>query len=289
VIPIKVEKDKKNRAVALIIADCVFEDNIPKPIKGTEKRIETDLIVSAIGQSPDIEGIEELGNEHGFFDVDEFYRHKTKEGHFVAGDIIRPHLLTTAIGQGSIASESIRSYFENKDFKRRPKVDVHHFDLLDKLRETNLSPDDYEAPTHTPDMLRGTDHSKAVVHNYEDRSGHEIIPSNELFLGHFKHEDRVKRGEAVPTGDDVIDHYEDRIIGLTEEEAIKEASRCMSCGMCFECDNCVIYCPQDAVFRVKKDVATLGRYVDTDYNKCIGCHICADVCPTGYIKMGLGE
>ena len=76
---------------------------------------------------------------------------------------------------------------------------------------------------------------------------------------------------------------------LTEEDAIKEANRCMSCGMCFECDNCVIYCPQDAVFRVKKDEATLGRYVDTDYNKCIGCHICADVCPTGYIKMGLGE
>ena len=47
-------------------------------------------------------------------------------------------------------------------------------------------------------------------------------------------------------------------VGLTEEDAIKEASRCMSCGMCFECDNCVIYCPQDAVFRVKKDVATMG-------------------------------
>ena len=32
-----------------------------------------------------------------------------------------------------------------------------------------------------------------------------------------------------------------------------------------------------------------GRYVDTDYAKCIGCHICADVCPSGYIQMGLGE
>jgi glutamate synthase (NADPH/NADH) small chain len=29
--------------------------------------------------------------------------------------------------------------------------------------------------------------------------------------------------------------------------------------------------------------------VDTDYSRCIGCHICADVCPTGYIQMGLGE
>ena len=46
---------------------------------------------------------------------------------------------------------------------------------------------------------------------------------------------------------------------------------------------------QTAVFRVKKDKATTGRYVDTDYTKCIGCHICADVCPTGYIQMGLGE
>ena len=63
----------------------------------------------------------------------------------------------------------------------------------------------------------------------------------------------------------------------------------MSCGMCFECDNCVIYCPQDAVFRVKKDSKTLGRYVDTDYTKCIGCHICSDVCPTGYIDMAIGK
>ena len=289
VMPIKIEKDKNNRATALVIADCKVENNIPTPVKGTEKTIKTDLIVSAIGQAPDIEGLEDLGNDKGFFEADDFYRHKTKEGHFAAGDIIRPHLLTTAIGQASIAAQSIQSYFENKDFKRRPKVDVHHFQLLEKLRETSLTPEAYNAPIENPDEQRGTDTSNTAIHNYEDRSAHEVILSDELFLGHFKQEDRVKRGEAVPSGDDVIDHYEDRIIGLTEEDAIKEASRCMSCGMCFECDNCVIYCPQDAVFRVKKDSATMGRYVDTDYDKCIGCHICADVCPTGYIKMGLGE
>ena len=229
VIPVRIEKDENNRAIAIIIAKCAFEDNKPVAIEGSEQRIEADLIVSAIGQSPDIEGLEALGNEHGFFDVDDFYRHKTKEGHFVAGDIVRPHLLTTAIGQGSIASQSIKSFFENKDFKRRPKVDVHHFSLLDKLRETDQQPEEYKPMVEDPDLLRGTDNSNAVVHNYEDRSSQEVIPSTELFLGHFKHEDRLKRGEAVPTGDDVIDHYEDRIIGLTEEDAIKEASRCMSC------------------------------------------------------------
>ena len=34
--------------------------------------------------------------------------------------------------------------------------------------------------------------------------------------------------------------------------------------------------------------ASMGRYVDTDYDKCIGCHICEDVCPSGYVQMGLG-
>jgi len=77
--------------------------------------------------------------------------------------------------------------------------------------------------------------------------------------------------------------------GFADTEAKEEADRCMSCGMCFECDNCVIYCPQIAVFRVKKTESTLGRYVATDYDRCVGCHICADVCPTGYIEMGMGE
>ena len=41
--------------------------------------------------------------------------------------------------------------------------------------------------------------------------------------------------------------------------------------------------------RTPKSEATTGRYVYTDYDLCIGCHICADVCPTGYIKMGMGD
>jgi Pyruvate/2-oxoacid:ferredoxin oxidoreductase delta subunit len=97
------------------------------------------------------------------------------------------------------------------------------------------------------------------------------------------------RSEDVPSADEVLHHFKERMSGLNQEQAQKEAKRCMSCGMCFECDNCVVFCPQDAVFRVKKTESTTGRYVDTDYNKCIGCHVCTDVCPTGYIQMGLGE
>ena len=158
--------------------------------------------------------------------------------------------------------------------------------MLDKLKEFNLSPVSYDEGKE--EDLRGTDSDDFAVHNFDDRSEHEIVASSELYLGHFENVERNKRTEDVPNENQVLGHFVERMNALEEQQVVDEAERCMSCGMCFECDNCVIYCPQDAVFRVKKDQSTTGRYVDTDYNKCIGCHICADVCPTGYIEMGLG-
>jgi Pyruvate/2-oxoacid:ferredoxin oxidoreductase delta subunit len=212
-----------------------------------------------------------------------------KENHFVCGDIVRPHLLTTAIGQAYIVSETIDNHFKDIEIKKRPKVDVHHFNLIDKLTEAGLGVDSYSANDYHEDDQRGTDKQTYAIHNYEDRSKQEIITTENMFLGHFEYTPRIHRDTDVPSSDIVLGHFTERQSSLSEEQAVAEANRCMSCGMCFECDNCVIFCPQDAVFRVKKDQQTLGRYVDTDYNKCIGCHICADVCPTGYIDMALGE
>ena len=287
VMPVEILVDENGRGVALKVVECVMEGSMPKPKEGgKETIIEADLIVSAIGQFGDLDGVEELDNGRSLIDSDQFYQVPGKPGHFAAGDIVRPHLLTTAIGQASIAAESINHYLNNEDQVKRPKVDKHHFDLMDKLREAELEPVSYEE-TKAAD-LRGTEHAKFAVHNYDDRSEHEIIDSSDLFLGHFEKVDRLLRTEDVPSSDQVIGHFMERVNALAEEQVVEEAGRCMSCGMCFECDNCVIYCPQDAVFRVKKTESTTGRYVDTDYDKCIGCHICADVCPTGYIEMGLG-
>ena len=284
VMPIKVIVGNDGRATAIRMAQCTIEDNRPVAVEGTEFEIECDLIVSAIGQGGDLEGLEEFDNGRGLMDADKFYAVPHREGHFVCGDIIRPHLLTTAIGQASIAADSIDYYFNDEEAKKRPKVDVHHFSLLEKLQEAGLEPEDYQQGAH-----RGTDESDFSVHNFEDRSEQEIISYDELFLGHFPFEPRNLREEHGPDAEQVLGHFEERMKSFTNEQAVEEANRCMSCGMCFECDNCVVYCPQDAVFRVKKDESTLGRYVDTDYNKCIGCHICADVCPTGYIDMALGH
>ena len=284
VMPLEVVLGDDGHAVGLRMCECDMEDGRPVPREGTEFEIEADLIVSAIGQGGDLQGLEALDNGRGLIDADRYYGVTGRPGHFVAGDIIRPHLLTTAIGQASIAAASVDAFLAGAEPGRRPKVDVHHFDILEKLREFKLAPKAYE---HEQDW--GTFFSEYAIHNYEDRSQQEIVPADQLFLGHFPPTPRNRREERVPAGDEVLGHFEERIVMLTEEQAKHEASRCMSCGMCFECDNCVIYCPQDAVFRVKKDKSTTGRYVDTDYNRCIGCHICADVCPSGYIDMGLGK
>lgn len=285
VMPIEVVLGPDGKAVALKMCECTMDGMRPVPVEGTEFEIECDIIVSAIGQMGDLDGdLESLDNGRGFIDADAMFKVKGKDKHFAGGDILRPHLLTTAIGQGSIAADSIDHFLQGSPLDKRPKVDVHHFNLMNELRNRKLEPDPYD---HT--QRRGTDDERFAIHNYEDRSASQIIPHEELFLGHFKYDARDVRDEKHIHGDEVVGNFEERLVGLTEEQAIHEGTRCMSCGMCFECDNCVIFCPQDAVFRVKKDERAVGRYVDTDYGKCIGCHICKDVCPTGYIQMGLGE
>ncbi|MCG6870683.1 MAG: NAD(P)-binding protein [Gammaproteobacteria bacterium] len=299
VTPVSVKKGPDGRAVAMILAQVDYSTGKAVVMEGTEEEIACDLIVSAIGQTGRVQGFEDLSNDRGLIDSDKHYQVPNQEGLFVCGDIIRPHLLTTVIGQASIAVESIDHYLRHEDMGKRPKVDVHHFNLLDKLKETGVELEHYESHdmgTNKPtdNGMRGTDqHGFSVggiaVHNYEDRSNQEICGTDELFLGHFEFEARNLREEYGPGPEDVLGHFEERMKGLAEEEAVAEAGRCMSCGMCFECDNCVIYCPQDAVHRTPKDETTMGRYVYTDYDRCIGCHICAEVCPTGYIKMGMGD
>ncbi|MBI3779130.1 MAG: NAD(P)-binding protein [Gammaproteobacteria bacterium] len=291
--------DDKGRAKALRVVELDFSANPPVEKPGTERDIEADLIVSAIGQMGDFRGMEEFNNGKGLINADKFYQVPGKPGHFVCGDIIRPHLLTTVIGQGSIVAETIDHYLKKEDLSKRPKVDVHHFNLLAKLNEVGLTPKEFK-PAGPEDErpidrgLRGTsEQGKAVggyaIHNFEDRSEAEVCQSDELFLGHFQFTPRHKRTEMVPDAKEVLGHFKERMLGLDEKQTVEEAKRCMSCGMCFECDNCVIYCPQTAVKRTPKTESTMGRYVYTDYDLCIGCHICADVCPTGYIKMGMGD
>ncbi|MCB1513361.1 MAG: NAD(P)-binding protein [Hyphomicrobiaceae bacterium] len=282
--PVEVVLDGNGRARALKVIRVDWTGGKMKEIEGSEHEIECDLVVAAIGQAGDFSGMEDLNNGKGLIKADQLYRWPGRPGIFVGGDIIKPHLLTTAIGHASIASESIDHYVAGSPPDKRPKVDVHHFNLLGELQQRGLAPEEYPHGE-----VFNTDSQKFAIHNYEDRSQSQIVPHDMLFLGHFKYEARHVRSEKHIGDAEVLGNFEERLQVLLEKQAQEEAARCMSCGMCFECDNCMIYCPQQAVERVPKKERALGRYVTTVYSKCIGCHICADVCPSGYIQMGLGE
>ena len=254
-----------------------------KTLEGTEEDIPADLIVSAIGQAVDFTGLEEFDNGKGAINTDRNYQVQGRPGVFVGGDVVRPHLLTTAIGHGAIAADGIDRHLRGEPLDKRPKIDVHAFDLHRKMLEKGYT----FSEVHEP--IWGTDGSNAAIHNYENRSEKYVIPHESLFLGHFNYTPRNKRKVTTLTAEEALGNFQERLDSLGDAQVVAEAKRCMSCGLCFECDNCVVYCPQTAVFKVPKSKSTTGRYVDTDYTRCIGCHICRDVCPTGYIQMGLGE
>ncbi|BAN36510.1 glutamate synthase (NADPH) small subunit [Sulfuricella denitrificans skB26] len=301
ITPVSIVVGADGRATALRVAELETVGGKQVVKEGTEYDIPADLIVSAIGQAVDFTGLDGFDNGKGLISADKHYQVPGQKGIFVGGDVLRPHLLTTAIGHGRIAAESIDHYLSGEDLGKRPKVDVAYFDVLRKEIEVGLAPEKYQsrskeevkkAEGFAKDIdlgVRGTDKDKFAVHNFEDRSEKYVIPSTELFLGHFPYTPRNKRSFVTLTAEQVLGHFEERLEALDSKTVVSEAKRCMSCGLCFECDNCVIYCPQTAVFKVKKAQSTTGRYVDTDYSRCIGCHICADVCPTGYIKMGMGD
>jgi len=71
--------------------------------------------------------------------------------------------------------------------------------------------------------------------------------------------------------------------GLSEEQARYEAQRCLSCGNCFECDQCYAACPEDAIEKLGP-----GQRYRFDYDRCTGCAVCSEVCPVHGIEMTVG-
>ena len=62
-------------------------------------------------------------------------------------------------------------------------------------------------------------------------------------------------------------------------DPVDDHTRCVSCGTCRDCKMCLESCPQKAITRVEKEDGS-WEY-QSDPNRCIGCGICAGVCPCG--------
>lgn len=130
---------------------------------------------------------------------------------------------------------------------------------------------------------------RAAWHIHRTLAGEDLFPppagevagSERVTFHIFGHAPR-ERGLTVPPNVRTGSFAEVRL-GLVDEPghatAALEAARCMSCGVCNECDRCLVFCPEGIV-RYKS-----SREYEFTYDYCKGCGICASQCPRGVIYM----
>ena len=107
---------------------------------------------------------------------------------------------------------------------------------------------------------------------------HELASFDKLHLWYFGDNARRQQPELPP--EERIEGFAEVVGGLSAEEAVYEAGRCLSCGNCFECDGCFSACPEKAVIKLGP-----GKRYEYDFETCTGCAICYDQCPCGAIAM----
>jgi NADPH-dependent glutamate synthase beta subunit-like oxidoreductase/ferredoxin len=113
----------------------------------------------------------------------------------------------------------------------------------------------------------------------QDRPG---IDKDRLRLDWYDPKARAERRVLAPE-ERLARPMDEMDLGITRESAVEETTRCFSCGLCFGCENCWMYC-QNNCFKKTKQIEP-GHYYDIDLNTCDGCKKCAEECPCGFLEL----
>jgi NADPH-dependent glutamate synthase beta subunit-like oxidoreductase len=106
-----------------------------------------------------------------------------------------------------------------------------------------------------------------------------IMPYEGLNSAYFRHAPRTPIPLSPAAGRRRSQKVE-VTLAYSQEQAVAESDRCMSCGVCNGCDNCYLVCPDVSVLR---DARENGHYsIRTTY--CKGCLVCVQECPTGCLE-----
>jgi NADPH-dependent glutamate synthase beta subunit-like oxidoreductase len=107
------------------------------------------------------------------------------------------------------------------------------------------------------------------------------VKADRMKLGYYKDKTGPRNDVMhLPPSERFADGDREIAAGLSMDQALEEAKRCMSCGMCFDCETCWMYCQNNAFERLPK-----GQHYRLKLDVCNGCKKCAEECPCGYIDL----
>ncbi|SHG87513.1 formate dehydrogenase major subunit [Thermosyntropha lipolytica DSM 11003] len=255
----------------------------PVPIPGEVEIIEADMIIAAIGQQVNTEGLEGVGlNRWGTIEVDETTFMTNLEGVFAGGDVVAgPKIAIEAVAQGGKAAQVIDSYLRGhilplsksyyvqrqmtpEDLSCYPKqsrVEIRH--LPPEVRKNNFKQVSAiytveEAVNEAKRCLECgcLDYFECKLIQYANR--HEVNP------------ERLQGAKHIHVPVDYNDYI------------IREPDKCILCGLCVRiCDEVMGVTALGYVNRGFDVLVQPEFNLPLEETECITCGQCVSVCPTG--------
>lgn len=262
-------EDGKVVGLETLDVDSVFDANgrfNPSFHPGTERKLECDTIILAVGQAPDLTSLagdpDVAISPRGWVQVDPKTLATSAPGVFCGGDLaFGPRIVIDAAADGKRAALSIHRWLGGEPLERAP------------LRFRQL------------DLSRWSEH-------YDRIPRHPVpcLPVQRR-VGFREIEQDYSESEARAEGQRCL---------WCNVSPIFDSEKCILCG------GCVDICPENCLKLVRFDRLTgdperleavrraLGASADSgailkDEERCIRCGLCADRCPTGAVTMELLE
>jgi|APSaa5957512622_1039677.scaffolds.fasta_scaffold04123_6 NADPH-dependent glutamate synthase beta subunit-like oxidoreductase/Pyruvate/2-oxoacid:ferredoxin oxidoreductase delta subunit len=107
-----------------------------------------------------------------------------------------------------------------------------------------------------------------------------VVRPDRMRLDHYEN---VERGKAFALGvEERLNSVDVEVNqGFSQEQILAESQRCMSCGLCFHCEKCWLFCQDQAVVKPMDKTELFSFKMEN----CTGCKKCSEECPCGFIDM----
>jgi NADPH-dependent glutamate synthase beta subunit-like oxidoreductase len=119
-----------------------------------------------------------------------------------------------------------------------------------------------------------------------DLHGSDPIGIGPVKVDQYSEKARLK-APARPVSERLSEPEAEIHLGISEEQFLEEVSRCLSCGQCFGCEQCWMYCAHTCFTRLE-DVKP-GMYFAVALDNCQACGKCVDICPCGFLQIRAPE